>query len=241
MSVSRLRNGWTWFGIGVIAVSAAVMSFSALWRLAERANVAVSLAWLLPVAVDATIVVATRVWLIGDAGTRVTRYARRLAITALLLSVAGNAAEHGMAAYGVAAPWWVLVAVSAVPPAALGATVHLAALLSSAPQPAASRPAATNGVRRSARPKQVATATPEARSAKPTTPIAASSKPGNGKRDGDKAALMRATFDRYVAEGRLDELTGAVLARSAGASPSLGRRYLGQWRAELTETEEPAA
>lgn len=52
---------------------------------------------------------------------------------------------------------------------------------------------------------------------------------------------MRATFDRYVAEGRLDELTGAVLARSAEASPSLGRRYLGQWRAELTEAEEPAA
>lgn len=156
------------------------MSFSALWRLAERANVAVSLAWLLPVAVDATIVIATRVWLIGDAGTRVTRYARRLAIAALLLSVAGNAAEHGMAAYGVAAPWWVLVAVSAVPPAALGATVHLAALLSGALSTIAARPgsastpAGRRDTKRSRAPKHVAS--PEPGGATAATSIAASSK-----------------------------------------------------------------
>lgn len=50
---------------------------------------------------------------------------------------------------------------------------------------------------------------------------------------GDKAVAMRAVFDRYVAEGRADELTGALLARAATANPSLGRRYLSQWRTEL--------
>lgn len=57
--------------------------------------------------------------------------------------------------------------------------------------------------------------------------------PNGATATGEKAATMRGIFDRYVSEGRADELTGALLARPAGANDSLGRRYLAQWRAEL--------
>lgn len=239
-SVRRARDGWTWLGIAVVAAAAAVMSFSALRDLAERADVAPALAWLLPVAIDAAVVVSTRVWLIGNAGSRVTRYARFLALSALALSVAGNAAEHAMAAYRLAAPWWVLVAVSAVPPVALGATVHLAALLATdtatvtataTEDDASSQPATDTQPQLSG--SATAEPTPEPREVI-ATPMRAATK---ATAAGDKEALMRATFERYRAEGRLEELTGAELARIAGAASSLGRRYRKKWLDELAEIE----
>jgi hypothetical protein len=50
-------------------------------------------------------------------------------VVLLASSVAGNAVVHGLAAYRLAAPWWLVVAVSAVAPAVLGAVVHLAVLV----------------------------------------------------------------------------------------------------------------
>lgn len=239
-SATRIRDGWTWLGIGIVAAAAAVMSFSALRRLAERADVAPALAWLLPVAIDAAIVVATRVWLIGSAGGRITRYARFLALSALALSVAGNATEHAMAAYSVVSPWWVLVAVSAVPPVTLGATVHLAALLASDTRDTATaaRPmTATRTKPRTGSTGIAATPAPTPITAKPAAPLSATKE----TRFGDKEAVMRATFERYRSEGRLDQLTGAELARSAGAASSLGRRYRKKWLAELDTDTETAA
>jgi hypothetical protein len=40
-------------------------------------------------------------------------------------SILGNAGQHYMTSLEVAPPWWVVVLVSAVPPAMLGAVVHL--------------------------------------------------------------------------------------------------------------------
>lgn len=94
------RDRGTYGGMLAVALAAAVLSFSALAGLAELAGVTASVqpdpggwvfrsAWLLPIAVDAYAVTATRVWL-RTAGTGRTRgYARRNAIG---LSVAGNAA-----------------------------------------------------------------------------------------------------------------------------------------------------
>jgi hypothetical protein len=132
------RDGWTWAGLAVVAAAAAVLSFDALRQLAEGCGLG-RLGWLLPVAIDAAAVVATRVWLSGHAGVRPARYARALALAALGLSVAGNAAQHFMTAYQLAPAWWLVVAVSAVPPVMLGAVAHLAALLS------ADRPGAAEG------------------------------------------------------------------------------------------------
>ena len=150
------RDRWTYGGMLAVALAAAVLSFSALAGLAELAGVTgglplpaggrFRLAWLLPIAVDAYAVTATRVWL-RTAGTARTRgYARRNAVGAIALSVAGNAAYHALDAAGVTslvdvrAGWGVVVAVSAVPPVMLGLVGHLHALVSddhSSPTPPA--------------------------------------------------------------------------------------------------------
>jgi len=120
----------TLLGIGVVAIAAAVLSFASLQALAERAGYAPGLAALLPLAIDAQAVVATRAWLAPSTAPTARRYARRLAWTAVGLSVVGNAGEHAMAAARVVAPWWVVVLIASVPPIALAATAHLGALLS---------------------------------------------------------------------------------------------------------------
>lgn len=119
----------TLVGTGVVAVAAAVLSFASLQALAERAGYTTALAALLPLAIDAQAVVATRAWLAASTPAPARRYARRLALTAVALSVVGNAGEHAMAAAGVVTPWWVVVLIASVPPIALAATAHLGALL----------------------------------------------------------------------------------------------------------------
>lgn len=119
----------TLIGTGVVAVAAAVLSFASLQALAGRAGYAPGLAALLPLAIDAQAVVATRAWLSATTPAPARRYARRLAWTAVALSVVGNAGEHAMAAAYVVAPWWVVVLIASVPPIALAATAHLGALL----------------------------------------------------------------------------------------------------------------
>jgi len=57
------------------------------------------------------------------------RFASTLALTLLGLSVGANALAHGLDAYRLAPAWWVVVAVSAIAPAVLGAVVHLAVLV----------------------------------------------------------------------------------------------------------------
>src|SRR4051812_49958664 len=92
------RDRGTYGGMLAVAVAAAVLSFSALSGLAELAGVTAGvplpvgarfrLAWLLPIAVDAYAVTATRVWL-RTAGTARTRaYAPRHAVGAIRPSLA---------------------------------------------------------------------------------------------------------------------------------------------------------
>lgn len=110
----------TVLGLALVAVAAAVLTFTTLFQLAVTAGYSPWLAWLLPIAVDAAGLVALRVWLRHGA-----ELAKRLALSCIALSVAGNATQHGLAAYGLPAPWWVIVVVSAVPPSILAAVVHL--------------------------------------------------------------------------------------------------------------------
>jgi hypothetical protein len=114
----------------VVALSAAVLSFDALQGLALVCGFDARLAWLLPVVVDAGAAAGSLVWLGAWAPAPARRFARVLALLLLGGSVAGNALGHGLAAFRVAAPWWVVVLVSAVAPAVLGAVVHLAVLAS---------------------------------------------------------------------------------------------------------------
>jgi hypothetical protein len=111
-----------------VGVAAAILSFSALKDLAVLCGFHPDLAWLLPLVVDAGAGAGCLVWLGGHPGAG-RRFARALTWTLLASSVAGNAIVHGLSAYGMAAPWWLVVAVSAIAPAVLGAVVHLAVLV----------------------------------------------------------------------------------------------------------------
>lgn len=113
----------------IVASAAAVLSFSALRDLALVCGFAPWLAWLLPVVVDAGAAAGSLVWLGGWSARAARRFARALALALLGLSVAANALGHGLAAFSLAPAWWVVVIVSAVAPAVLGAVVHLAVLV----------------------------------------------------------------------------------------------------------------
>jgi hypothetical protein len=113
----------------VVAGAAAVLSFAALRDLALLCGFSSRLAWLLPVVVDAGAASGSLVWLGGWARDSARRFARALALGLLGLSVAANALGHGLAAFSLAPPWWVVVVVSAIAPGVLGAVVHLAVLV----------------------------------------------------------------------------------------------------------------
>lgn len=115
--------------LAVVAGAAAVLSFAALRDLALVCGFARQLAWLLPVVVDAGAAAGSLVWLGGRTGRSARTFARSLALALLTLSVAANALGHGLAAFALAPAWWVVVIVSAVAPAVLGAVVHLAVLV----------------------------------------------------------------------------------------------------------------
>ncbi len=135
-----MRARVTLYGLLVlVAAAAAVLSFAALRDLALVCGFAPGLAWLLPVVVDAGAAAGSLVWLGGRVGESARRFARGLALGLLTLSVAANALGHGLAAFALAPAWWVVVIVSAVAPAVLGAVVHLAVLVGRA-EPATEEP-----------------------------------------------------------------------------------------------------
>lgn len=125
----------------VVAGAAAVLSFAALRDLALICGFAPWLAWLLPVVVDAGAAAGSLVWLGGPTAASARRFARALALALLGLSVAANALGHGLAAFAISPPWWVVVAVSAIAPAVLGAVVHLAVLVGRPHEPTPDAPA----------------------------------------------------------------------------------------------------
>jgi hypothetical protein len=125
----RSTDWWVTVGIAVSAISAAVSSFSGLRALAIAAGWSVWLAWLLPVTIDSYAMTATRVWLAASTGSaRARRFARWNASGAILLSLAGNATWHLIAAHLLVASWGIVLAVGAVPALILGLTAHLAVL-----------------------------------------------------------------------------------------------------------------
>jgi hypothetical protein len=165
------RDRWVDTGIWTVGLTAAVASWAGWVGLAKMCGwtdswttpigVTVYLAWLLPFAVDIYALIGFRVWLRINWATETTRsYARRSTFVAIGLGVAGNAGYHLMVslkwgddpltpAVELAAPWLVVVGVSALPPIMLGAVAHLSALAtrdlaahSATPQPEqASQPA----------------------------------------------------------------------------------------------------
>src|SRR5258707_117032 len=94
---TRPRTDWTTrIGLTVVAASAIATSFSALDGLARVAGWSSHVAFTLPLIVDTLGVIGTKVWLSGP--TAVRPLARRVAVLAIICSVAGNIAYHLVAA-----------------------------------------------------------------------------------------------------------------------------------------------
>lgn len=118
-----------WVLLAVVSAAAAVLSFASLRDLAGLCGFSSSLAWLLPVVVDAGAAAGATIWLSGHAPDSAQSYARTLTLTLLAASVLGNGVVHYLTAYGLRPAWWLVVAVSAVAPSVLGAVVHLSVLV----------------------------------------------------------------------------------------------------------------
>lgn len=81
-------------GIVVIGVSVAAFSSYSLFQLAIAAGVPAGLAWVLPVTTDAAGAVTTRVWLMARHTDKIRKYARMIAIFAVVSSTIGAAIQH---------------------------------------------------------------------------------------------------------------------------------------------------
>jgi Protein of unknown function (DUF2637) len=195
--VTRDRLAYTL--IALVAVSAAWMSFSALTGLARMAHI-----WppfLLPVAIDAYAVAATRLWLTSSGSTK--RWAMLNSFGAIAISIAGNSVYHGYAEAGIThLTWQAAAVVAAVAPLTLWLVVHMHSLLSSG-TPKPRRDAATTQILETR--KQAKTP-----ARKPTTT--------------GKTAAMKAHAAAELQAGRT--LTGGQLAREFGVDDSLGRRVM---------------
>lgn len=116
-----------------VGAAAAVLSFTTLHDLAVACGYRAwtgwtdpGTAWLLPVTIDAGAAAGSLVWLSRTGPAR--RFGRGQTLALLGLSVIGNGLGHHLVVEAVRPAWWVVVLVSAVPPAVLGAVVHLAML-----------------------------------------------------------------------------------------------------------------
>ncbi|WP_280243528.1 DUF2637 domain-containing protein [Nocardia abscessus] len=126
----------------IIAVGAAAfrLSFATLKDLAVLAHIPASDAWLFPLIVDGTILLATfGVLVLANAPER--RFFVTVLVIGSVVSVAGNSL-HAVAA-GRELPWWASALVAAIAPISLLADTHgLALLIRAAQRDSASEPAA---------------------------------------------------------------------------------------------------
>jgi hypothetical protein len=128
MAVAR-RDLWIMLGLSIAAVSAAVSSFDGLRSLAVATGWSTAMAILFPLTLDSYALTSIRVWLTSSIDSRRVRaYAKWNAVGAILLSLAGNAAWHLIAAGLLEVTYLVVMVVGGTPPVILGLVVHLATL-----------------------------------------------------------------------------------------------------------------
>lgn len=196
----------------MVLAAAAVLSFDALRHLALAVGIGPGLAWLLPLCVDAGAAVSCAVWLGRRAHLDAARVAGRMTLALLAVTVGGNAAQLGMAAHHITPPWWVAVAVGAIPPAVVGATVHLVVLLVRGPAPVQqpaepAQNAAMDAAVGDSPPPETATAPahePAPVPAGPPTPAATSSAGETADERRRRAQRDRATRNRRHKAGQHD-------------------------------------
>lgn len=122
---------------GIVLCALPVASFSAWsqFETARLAGVPWPLAWVFPMATDATAFVSTRVWLDPDNPKQVRGFAAKLTWTCILLAI-GGAAAHLVLMTMAAPPFWVKLTVGGLPTVSLAGLVHLGAIIVAANVPA---------------------------------------------------------------------------------------------------------
>ena len=220
-------GGWTYrvsaAGVLVLAAAAFTLSYDALHQLALDSRVRPGLAWLWPVVIDGTIVVALLTVLAAKRAGRGAGYPWALAGLFSLASVAFNVAH--------APDRPVARLVFAMAPVALVLTTHLLMQQVSWRPPTSGRLAA---------PVPQADLEPEQEPAHPHTP---GDHPEPEPPSAEQAApvgaraRVRAAYQAQLAAGQTP--TGAGLARAAGVSERYGQRLLAEFTADPTRADHP--
>lgn len=123
------RDPMVIIGLSAVALAAAISSFEALYGVALTAGWTGTMAPMFPITIDATALVATRIWLAETTPTvQARRFARSVAIGAVLVSLLGNAVFHLAQAHVIHPGVVEVIAAGAVPPLALAVVCHLAVL-----------------------------------------------------------------------------------------------------------------
>jgi hypothetical protein len=221
-----MTGRWTYrisaTGVLVLAAAAFTLSYDALHQLALDSRVRPGLAWIWPVVIDGTIVVALLTVLAAKRATTRTGYPWVLAGLFSAASVAFNIAH--------APDRPVAQLVFAMAPIALVLTTHLLMQQASwrhhRPMPDHPRPAAAH----QAGPEPAHPHTPADHPA-PRPPHADQS-PQLGAR-----ARVRAAYQAQLAAGQTP--TGAGLARAAGVSERYGQRLLAELTADSARAGHP--
>jgi hypothetical protein len=219
-----MTGRWTYrvsaAGVVVLAAAAFTLSYDALHQLALDSRVRPALAWLWPVVIDGTIVVALLTVLAAKRASTRAGYPWALAGLFSLASVAFNVAH--------APDRPVAQLVFAMAPVALVLTTHLVMQQVGWRRPAPV-PTAPGAERR---------AGPE-----PAQPLRSGDRPGLDLEPRDQGAQagararVRAAYEAQVAAGQTP--TGAGLARAAGVSERYGQRLLAEFSADPTRAGQP--
>jgi hypothetical protein len=128
-------------GVAVVFGCAFALSFSALHSLALGAGIDRSLAWMFPVCVDTLAIVASATAVaLQPGGRRITWSPWAVVLIFLAVSIAGNA-QHAYSSQHITVSTHIAVAVSAVPPVALGLALHLLLLMLRMPDGPLAKPA----------------------------------------------------------------------------------------------------
>jgi hypothetical protein len=218
-------GGWTYrvsaAGVLVLAAAAFTLSYDALHQLALGSRVRPALAWLWPVVIDGTIVVALLTVLAAKRAGMRAAYPWALAGLFSLASVAFNIAH--------APDRPVAQLVFAMAPVALVLTTHLLMQQVAWRQPPPDHPAAPG-------PEQQAGPEPAHPHRPGDHPAPKPASPDRAAQVGARARV-RAAYKAQVAAGQTP--TGAGLARAAGVSERYGQRLLAEFATDPASAASP--
>jgi hypothetical protein len=230
-----MSGRWTYrtsaAGVLVLAAAAFTLSYDALHQLALDSRIRPALAWLWPVVIDGTIVVALLTVLAAKRAAATAGYPWALAGLFSLASVAFNIAH--------APDRPIAQLVFAMAPVALVLTTHLLMQQASWRRPAPARPAVPVPERQAG----PAPAPDHEAEPVPAHPHRSGGHPAHEPATADPGvqvgarARVQAAYEAHLAAGQTP--TGAGLARAAGVSERYGQRLLAEFTRDPTSAAHP--